>query len=235
MTTPAPEKLPPATASVSARRGSPKVLLLLLMIIVIAVAAFLLTRMGQGSATKITDTGQKTDAGPTDVISGANYYVNTMYGYTIAYPQDFSLIKVSGTDLPETFYSQSDDVSFSGGVREDDPASVVILGVKVNPTDETGETIFCSGDDDCLNKWLAVIGESESPEDYLNVQILGRQVKGVELRSEVGEDTQVKRYYAFYQKDDIFVVSLIANNYPEDEVEAALNDFAKYISSFKLE
>ena len=231
--------LPPTPESVhfplvTPRLGLPKVLIFLVLIGIL-IGAFLLIRSRSNRLQNTAENGdQGTNIEIDKALEGSSLYTNTKYGYTLNFPENYSIVSVPGTQLPESFYSQSDDISFSGGVREENLASEVILGVKVNPTDGTGNVIACSSDEDCLVGWLGVIGVNGKQDLPLSVKVSGREVKGVEFRTSLGGDTQVKRYFVFKENANIFIIALTVNNYPETILGEVFDNLSKYISSFKL-
>jgi len=211
------------------RRRPPKILLFVpIAVLIVVLVVLVITNLNRSTSEEVKDESVQE-------LIDTNVYTNQKYNYTINYPKNFSIMSVPGTDLPEAFYSESDDISFSGGVREDDPSSEIIFGVRVDPTDEVGKVMFCLNDEDCLIGWLQIIGESQDGVNFINTQILGREVQGVEIKEEVEESIQVKRYFALFEENHVFVISVIVNNYPEVDIGNVFEEFSKYISSFKLE
>lgn len=164
----------------------------------------------------------------TDPTASWKTYTNTKNGYSLKYPTAFEMVK---GPVPESELPTLDNISFSGMGKSSDSNAGVVINISVNPSDANGKRIFCTTNDDCLQKLLGVLNKSSNEVTNNSNILMGKSVKGFEYQNKNSLYIQSNQYFIYPENGKIWQVSININNYSIQEVQRTIDQI---LSTFKF-
>lgn len=148
---------------------------------------------------------------------GWRVYTNTRFGYQLAYPPELSLVKGPSPDAPDEVFATVDAVSFSGLGVAVDPNAGVVVGVATEVRDSQGERLQCAAEAECLAAWRAVLGQPETEVTPITAALGDGPAPGFAYEAANALYMQTFRYYARVREGQVWLISVVINNYPPAE------------------